>query len=288
MKKLFLLLYALALTGLPMQSVAQISAGRVKGFTEPFRSIDVAAAEAGILAGVQVVEGDRVGSGDVLAFLSQDVLKASLAMAVEGENAPGKLNSVEAERDMQRERLEKIRGLFQRRHASQVEIDRAVSQLEVAEAQVQAVRDELRIKSLEIRRIEAQLEQRRMRSPIDGIVTRVFKEPGEFVSANDPVVATVVQLDPLLVVFSVPDSQALTMSVGQSVPLLIGIDEEVMATVDFISPTIEAQSGTRRVKILIENSDLRLPSGQTCYLFAEDSIPRVQSASHRTVTDTEP
>jgi RND family efflux transporter MFP subunit len=265
MKNAILRILAVAVVFAPAMGLAQ--SNRIKGFTEPYHSIDVAAAETGTLAQISVSEGDQIASGDVLANLNEDVLTASLAMANEGSEAKGKLNSALAELKMQTEKFEKLQGLFNRQHASQTELDRAKTQLEVARAQVETVKDDLRIKTHEVRRIQAQLEQRRLRSPIDGIVTRVFKETGEFVSANDPVVATVVQLNPLLVVFSVPLETAGRIEDGQTVDLQIaGVSETTSGVVEFVSPTADAQSGTCRVKVRIANPELDLVSGLACYL----------------------
>lgn len=237
----------------------------IKAFTEPYRSVEIAAAEMGTLANVAVEEGHEISAGDLLANLNEEVLSASLEVAKNLSQAGGELKSAEAELRMQQGRFEKIVGLKERRHASQTEVDRAKAQLEVAEAKLESVQDDLRAKKLDIKRIEAQLEQRRLRSPIDGVVTSIFKEEGEFVSPNDPRVMKVVQLNPLRAIFSVPQDQALRLTVKETVSLTLG-DSDVSGVVEFVSPTADAQSGTCRVKVRIENPDHLLASGLPCYL----------------------
>ena len=237
----------------------------VKAFTEPYRSIEIAAPETGILSQVIVKEGDQIKAGGLLANLNEEVLAASLAVAKETTESGGAIKSARAELQMQQERFGNLQGLFDRRHASQIELDRARSQLEIAEAKVESVEDDLRVKKLEMRRIEAQLEQRRLRTPIDGVVTEIFKDEGEFVSPADPKVMTVVQLNPLRVIFSVPQEEISRLQVDDTVSVEIN-GEEVDGTVEFVSPTADAQSGTSRVKIQIDNEDLSLASGQACYL----------------------
>lgn len=237
----------------------------VKAFTEPYRSIEIAAPETGILSQVIVKEGDQIKAGGLLANLNEEVLAASLAVAKETTESGGAIKSARAELQMQQERFGKLQGLFDRRHASQIELDRARSQLEIAEAKVESVEDDLRVKKLEMRRIEAQLEQRRLRTPIDGVVTEIFKDEGEFVSPADPKVMTVVQLNPLRVIFSVPQEEISRLQVDDTVSVEIN-GEEVDGIVEFVSPTADAQSGTSRVKIQIDNEDLSLASGQACYL----------------------
>ena len=237
----------------------------VKAFTEPYRSIEIAAPETGILSQVIVKEGDQIKAGGLLANLNEEVLAASLAVAKETTESGGAIKSARAELQMQQARFGKLQGLFDRRHASQIELDRARTQLEIAEAKVESVEDDLRVKKLEMRRIEAQLEQRRLRTPIDGVVTEIFKDEGEFVSPADPKVMTVVQLNPLRVIFSVPQEEISRLQVDDTVSVEIN-GEEVDGTVEFVSPTADAQSGTSRVKIQIDNEDLSLASGQACYL----------------------
>ena len=152
--------------------------GSVKGFTEPYHSIDIATSESGTVSEVAVEEGQRVKANTVLAKINEEVLQAALQVVNQSANSKGKLKSAQAELRMQRQRAERIEGLFDRQHASQNELDRARSQLEIAQAQVEAAEDELRVKAMEALKIEAQLELRRLRSPIDGVVTSGFQRTG--------------------------------------------------------------------------------------------------------------
>ena len=248
------------------QSVS-IDRSGISGFTEPYRSIEVAANEMGTISKVEVVEGQRIEAGAILARLNDQVHAAAVGMAKEKLESKGRLHSAQAELDMQQARYLKLVGLFQRQNASQIEVDRAQAQLNVAKASVESVEDDFRITSFEYKRAVAQLEMRRLRSPIAGVVTRVHKDSGEFVSASDPVVVSVVQLNPLKVTFSVPQSKTARLSAGLDVDLEMGNDRSSAAgVVEFVSPTTDAQSGTRRVTIRIDNSDQLWQSGDVCVL----------------------
>lgn len=248
------------------QSVSLDRSG-ISGFTEPYRSIEVAANEMGTISKVEVVEGQTIQAGAILARLNDDVHTASVGMAREKLDSKGRLHSAQAELNVQQDRYLKLVGLFQRQNASQIEVDRAQSQLEVAKANLESVQDDFRISSFEYKRAVAQLEMRRLRSPIDGVVTRIHKDSGEFVSASDPVVVSVVQLNPLKVTFSVPQSMTRRLSSGLHIDLEMGNDRSSAAgVVEFVSPTTDAQSGTRRVTIRIDNSDQLWQSGDVCVL----------------------
>ena len=249
----------------------------ISGFTEPYRSIEVAAAEMGTISEVEVVEGQAISAGDILARLNEAVHEASLGMAKEKLEAKGRRNSAQAELKMQEDRYLKLIGLYQRGNASQIEVDRAKAQFEVAKASLESVDDDFRIATFEFQRAKAQLELRRLRSPIDGVVTRVHKETGEFVSASDPVVVSVVQLNPLKSIFSVPQSAVKQLRSGDQVDVQVGRDRvSAMGVVEFVSPTTDAQSGTCRVTVKIDNTDGQLQSGDVCVLELSDVQDRVQ------------
>lgn len=177
---------------------------QVEAYTEPYRDIAIAASEMGTLSSINVKEGDVVRPGEVIALMADEVLKASLEVARRSMNVEGTLQSAAADVNLRRTELTKLRELRERNHASQQEVDRVQSEVTIAESRHLSVREELEVKELEFRRIEAQLEQRSIRAPIAGLVSEVHKDAGEFVSPSDPVVARIVQLDPLLIVFSVP------------------------------------------------------------------------------------
>ena len=241
--------------------------GQIEGFTEPYADIDMAASEMGTLASVAVRDGDIVQAGDLLANLDDAVLQASLEVARAGMNAEGELKNATTQLQLKKVELEKITRLFGRNHASQQELDRVSGEVRIAEARIQSVREDLEVRRLEFARIEAQLRQRQIRSTIDGVVVEVRKDHGEFVSPSDPVVARVVQLDPLLVNFSVPVARRNELQEGASVPLSIGdLAASADGVIEYISPTADASSGTFRVKVRLANPDSRWHGGEKTVL----------------------
>lgn len=239
----------------------------IEAFTEPYRDIPVAAAEMGTLSDVKVREGDVIQKGDVIAVLHDDVLRASLEVARRSMSVEGLLNSARADLEMKKSEHEKLLQLRNRNHASQQEVDRIVTELKVSEARLLSVREDLEIKQLEFRRIESQLEQRVVRAPIDGVVSDVLREPGEFVSPTDPAIIRLVQLDSLLIVFSVPLAQRNQIEKGQTVSLAIGPANEITeGIVEHVSPTPDTSNSSVRVKVRLPNSDHRFQSGERTVL----------------------
>ena len=245
-------------------------ANHIEAYTEPYRDIAVAASEMGTLSGVNVREGDVVKSGDVIAVMADDVLKASLEVARRSMNVEGTLQSASADVNLRRSELAKLQELRKRDHASQQEVDRVQTELIVAESRHLTVREEIEIKQLEFRRIEAQLEQRSIRAPIAGIVSEVHKDAGEFVSPSDPIVARIVQLDPLMVVFSVPLDQRNSFHQAQTVNLQLGYsDTTAEGIVEYVSPTTDSSNSSIRVKVRLPNPNGQFQSGERAVLHCE-------------------
>lgn len=243
------------------------NAGEIEGFTEPYRSIDVAAVESGIVINVMVQEGAKVTKLQPLAALHQDVLKATLDIAKAQRDATSALMSAEAELKLRQDRLTKLQQLREKGAASEEEIFRASLETEVAESHLASAKETAAIKSLDYERIRLQLEHRTVKSPIDGYVTQIFRDVGEYVAPTDPVVMTVVQLDPLAVTFPVPATQAFALKAGQTLPLRIeGESKRADAKIEFVSPVVNAETQTVRVRVLVSNSSLKYRSGARSYL----------------------
>lgn len=247
----------------------------IEGFTEPYADIDLAASEMGILGEVLVKDGDVVSNGDLLAKLNDDVLMASLDVAKSAMSATGELQSAQAQLDLKQVEAKKLAELFDRNHASQKEIDRVAGEVRIATSRLLSVKEDLAVRKLEYARIEAQIKQRQIRSTIDGVVVDVRKDKGEFVSPSDPVVARVVQLDPLLVVFSVPNAYRKDVQKNQQVSMKIVGTGLAEGTVEHVSPTADASSGTFKVKVRLPNPGHRWHGGEKSELLLNaDQYPK--------------
>lgn len=255
------------------------SAASVESFTEPFRKIDLAPPEPGLIAEINVHEGDQVQTGQPVATLDNDLVRVAVEITKATMDARGRLESATAERDLRATRLGKLKELHQRGHASQEEIDRAQTDLTMAEAALTAEQERLTIDTLEHKKTQAMLDRRVLRSPIDGVVTRIYKEEREYVPINSPTVLTVVQLHPLRITFSVPTAQAVSLAVDQKVPLTFSeTGDTTSGRIEAISPITDAESGTVRVKVLLDNPKGAYRSGVRCALDLPGDIgPAIQS-----------
>jgi RND family efflux transporter MFP subunit len=260
-------------------SVHSLRANDVDGFTEPYRTINVAAAEQGVITSLLVKEGDTVHKGQLLATLDSDVWEAAKEIAKAGQDSMGRIKSATAALELKKERLEKIEELQAEGHAHPEEVMRAKTDLEIAEAELLAAREDQIIKSLEYARIQTQLERRKIVSPIDGVVTKIHKEVSEYVAATDPAVLTVVQCSRLKIIFPVPAPDAAYITVGQKIPVNFpGGMENAEGIVEVVNPVTDPESGTVRVKVVLDNAKGHYRSGMGCFL-------KMDTLSQRSLTN---
>ncbi|NUQ66646.1 MAG: efflux RND transporter periplasmic adaptor subunit [Pirellulales bacterium] len=240
---------------------------QIEGFTEPHATIDLAATENGVVASILVKEGETVSKGQLLATLDTDVLETTLEVARAQMHSTGKIDAAQADWRSWQSKLDKLRELRTKGHASQTELERAEADCAIAKARLEMAREDQAISALDYKRIEAQLERRRIRSPIDGIVLKVFKDAGEAILPTSPNVLTLVELDPLRARFSVPTPQAASLRPGSSV--LVRFPEtgrQAIGAVEFVSPVTDAKSGTVPVAVVLPNEHGKYRSGVRCVL----------------------
>lgn len=211
------------------------AAPQADGVLLPFRELTVSSAVQGILAEVNVREGDPVAAGILLATLIDRVESAEV------------------------DRFAKV--LEQKEFAAQgtqnLFRDQVVSEGEAIEKRIE--RD---IAKLQHQIALEELDRRKIRSPIDGIVVEKMKEAGEAVDANEPVFHLVDISRVYLQVF-IESTAALKLATGHPVSVTFPEyqTQPHQGTIDFIDPRIDGASGLVRVKILIDNPDRKLIAG---------------------------
>jgi len=147
----------------------------------------LASGQSGIVSIVQVREGDRVHQGQLLAELDASVSKATLAIAVkQAENdvnvrfarAAARVAQAEYESALDANRRQK--GTFTR-----IELDKLRLEEERSLLQTEVADHEFDVNQLRRDEAAALVESYRIVAPMNGIISRVFKSPGEAVQVGE-------------------------------------------------------------------------------------------------------
>lgn len=227
---------------LPLSALLILAAGLApaaladsEGVLLPFKEVTVSSAVQGILAEVKFKEGDAVTAGTLLASLIDRVESAEVQRF--GKVLEQKVFAAQGAQNLYRDKVVSEGEAIEKR------IDREIAQLQHNIAQ-------------------EQLERRKIRSPIDGLVVEKKKEAGEAVDVNEAVFHLVDISRVYLQVF-IEATAALKLTHGQSVTVRFPEYSDAVRTgvVDFIDPRIDGASGLVRVKVLIDNPDRKLIAG---------------------------
>lgn len=243
---------------------AQGPVGNVQlvGVSIPSHLAAVAAEQSGTIVEMSVMDGDRVATGDVLFRLSTrlqqlevDRLQAIVDSELEREQAAASL-------DHARKKAERMRQLSEKEISSQSTVLEVELESELARLSLGKVEFERTQRRNELLQAKERLAERTLKSPLDGIVTRRFKQLGESAEQLEPVVE-VMSLNPLWVQFECPVAQESEFPRGGQVLVrpVIGDHEPRLATIVFASPQAAVAGHTFPVRASLPNEDYSWRSG---------------------------
>ncbi|QEL16749.1 efflux RND transporter periplasmic adaptor subunit [Limnoglobus roseus] len=131
---------------------------------------------------------------------------------------------------------------------AQADADKAVADVTAAEAK-------LYVAKADGRRVDALRGYTRLRAPFDGVVTRRAVSAGDFTPADGKHgLFSVARVDPIRVVFQVPEADAVLVAAGQDVKLTLqGLSAGGTVTVTRTSWSLDPGSRTLRVEVDVPN-----------------------------------
>jgi RND family efflux transporter MFP subunit len=244
----------------------------IETFLEPNQLVEMASSYRDRLTVIHVKEGEQVKTGQLLAEFDNRVLQARLELARTAAEFHGRIDSATALVALQKSKLKVLKKLQQSGNARPQELDTVRTNLAVAESQLLEASESRKLKKAELRVIQAQVEEKKLKSPLDGVVIEIYKQEAELVGGvEQKPILILAQLNPLLAIFHLSKTAVGEMHVGDTVQLSVA-GKQVTAEIDFISPIIEPQSGTMKIRCHLPNSDGSLISGSRCTLNLDSNL----------------
>jgi membrane fusion protein (multidrug efflux system) len=240
------------------------------GQTAGSKEAEVRARVTGILEKRVYQEGGRVKEGQTM-FIIDPKPYAAAAQAAEAELARAQAQLAQARRD--RARLEPLVGGDVEGAVSRREYDDAVSAAETAEANVKLAQANLTTARLN-------LSYTTVTAPVSGFASRAQKSEGSLVSPGaDSLLATVSQVDPIYVNFSIAENERLRLDTLRREGKLVVPDDKqggMEASVrladgsvfprkgrlEFIDARINPGTGSYDARAIFRNEDVGLRPGQ--------------------------
>jgi cobalt-zinc-cadmium efflux system membrane fusion protein len=258
------LLSAITLLCVASTSSSALAAQTFGCLIEPYHVAEVGAQVVGIIESIKVERGESVKKGQVIAILKSGVERASVGAANTRAKANANVNASKANYEFDQSRLERSKYLLGKKFISQQAVDQIKTETEISHQKyMQAIEQQKHAKN-ELNIAAAQLSQRRIRSPFDGIVTDRYISTGERV--EDKAIVRIAQINRLRVQVVIPVSYFGKIKINASVAITPEFPNAptVSGQVSLIDKVIDAASNTFRVQLELDNADLALPAGSRC------------------------
>ena len=227
----------------PPEAVTTVTAQRVAwpatldaiGTVTAVHGVTVSADLPGIVEHIAFESGKPVRAGAVLVRLDTSQEEAQLAAA-------------QAQDDLARLNLDRMRGLRAKGITSQAELDRSAAEQQQSTARVGEIR--------------ATIEKRTIRAPFSGLAGLRMINLGQYLNSGDPVVP-LQSLDPIYVTFSVPQQDAGKMRRGARVDVSAeGLDGDAfVGEITAIDSVVDEATRNIQVQATLANPQQRLRPG---------------------------
>lgn len=240
------------------------AAAQMDCIIEPFQIIEISSPVDGIIASIDADRNDSIKKDQLLLRLESSIEDAQVAQAKAQKIMSSDILAAEASLAFAKQQLKRLQELSSKKLASSHDKDDAETKLKLAQAQLQKARDEQKLAELEYQYRRAEWRQRRILSPINGVVVQRYKSVGESVE-GEPIMK-IAQIDPLRAEVIVPAAYYGTIKPGMMASIYPEYpkDKLITAKVSIVDRVIDAASGTFGVRLDIPNKDHAIPGGLKC------------------------
>jgi membrane fusion protein, multidrug efflux system len=255
------------------------------GNVESYSTVEVKAQVAGPLLAVKFTEGATVNKGDLLFEIDPRPFREALRQAEaavmkdEAQLRVAEANVARSRAQLKNAKAEAARfeqlskeGISTRQQEDQVRTNAEVAEHSVRgdEASIESIRAAVESDRAAVEQAKLNLAYCEIRAPISGRAGNLLLHPGNLVKANgDNPLVVINQIAPIFVTFGVPERYLSEISRQHAQHKLRvevspekNFKEAVQGTLAVIDNTVDANTGTIRLKAVYDNKEGRLWPGQ--------------------------
>lgn len=235
----------------PYPGVTRPSELRVLSFSYP-----------GVVREVLVKEGDVVKAGQALMKLDDRIDRVELAKAEIDAKSELKIRYSRQEAALKKVQLARTQQLYdQNRAASDIELENAKLEAQLADTHVSMSEEEMQTKKLDADKQRIKVELGQLTSTIDGVVQRLAVKEGEYADPQQGTqrpVCIVVKNNPLKVEVYLPTALTNRLAPGQELEVAYpNTSDWQRAKITFFDPVADAGSGMRKLELELPNPVMR-------------------------------
>ena len=245
------------------QPAAPLNNGTIKtqsfavGVTQASRDVKLSMTVAGRIDGVFIREGSRVRQGQLLMHLDRTLeeLEVQRRRLLVEDNA--RLQELQQKEKILIEQVNALKPLLANGGVSRKQVEDEVMALGSVSAERKAIEATKDRERVELALAQEAFERRHLRSPIDGVITKVALRVGESGGPHEPVIA-VVDTSRVRFMGTVLARAGVSLKLGSTVKIELGQDTQSKirsAKVVFVSPITAPSSGLIEVIAEFDNAD---------------------------------
>ncbi|NRB10242.1 MAG: biotin/lipoyl-binding protein [Rickettsiaceae bacterium] len=157
------------------------------GFVEASSgNINIGSFAPGIVAKVNIVEGQHVNQRDILFVLDQQMILAEMSRAkADLEIAKSELKLAKVQVADRRDKYDRAKGLKSGKSISEEKLKDRYFALEKAKADITIKENKISRAKAALDLVQIKLDRTEVRSPIDATILKTRISPGEFISGNE-------------------------------------------------------------------------------------------------------
>ena len=234
------------------------------GQTQGSKDVEVRARVTGIIEKRLFEEGTAVKAGQPLFIIDARQYQAQVA-AANADVARAQAQKAQADRELAR-----LRPLAERKAIGQKEADDAASNADLAAAAVKSAQ-------AKVSELSVNLGYTKVIAPISGLTSRAQKSEGSLATANETLLTTISQTNPIWVVFSIAENEQLRLNRAVAanqlevpkdnayevtIKLSDGSTLPRKGRINFADTRINPTTGTYEMRAEVSNPDGALKPGQ--------------------------
>ncbi|MEO1677458.1 MAG: efflux RND transporter periplasmic adaptor subunit [Pseudomonadota bacterium] len=262
----------------------------LRGRTEAHRQVEVRAETSGLVVGDPLRKGARIEAGDILCQIdpgTRDTARAEAEARLREARASlpeSAARLAEAESRLAEAEINDraARSLSQSGFAAETRVAATAASVSSARAQVEAARTGLESAQSSVESAAAALaatdkdiERLTIRAPFAGILDTDTAELGSLMQTGQ-VCATVLQLDPIMLVGFVPEASVDRVTIDAPATARLISGAQITGQVTYVARSADPQTRTFQTEVRVSNPDLAIRDGQT----AEIAIASAGASAH--------
>ncbi|MHC4946554.1 MAG: efflux RND transporter periplasmic adaptor subunit [Planctomycetota bacterium] len=250
------------------------------GTLEAAEDVEISTEVAGIVEKIHFEEGMPVQAGRELVHLDDDMALLERNQAVmKLERLKASLGRMDAEVRRYQAQAENAKSNFERKAElfeqdattratyldAKTGYDAALAAVDEAKASLEESKRSIAEAEAGLKIVEERLSDTRILAPFDGILGERCVGPGDYVDLGECVVQ-LVAIDPLKANFTVPERYRGRIGMGQAITLTVEAwqDKSFEGEVIYISPGLDPDTRTVKVKAVVNNEESLLKPGFFC------------------------